>query len=139
MALELRTQIMIKAKPEKVWEVLMDFEKYAEWNPFILSIMGKAAVGEKLNVHIQGMKFRPKVKKLALGQNFVWLGHLLFPGIFDGRHSFELEEQADGSTHFIHSESFKGILVPLFKKQLMNQTQAGFEAMNEALKARVEG
>lgn len=138
MALELRTEIMIKASPARVWEVLMDFDKYGAWNPFILSISGKAKVGEKLIAHIDGMKFKPKVLKLERGRKFVWLGHLLFPGLFDGRHSFELVEQTDGSTHFIHGESFKGILVPLFKKQLMAQTKTGFEAMNEALKSRVE-
>ncbi|MEM6804083.1 MAG: SRPBCC domain-containing protein [Bacteroidota bacterium] len=138
MALELRTHIMIKASPTKVWEILMDFETYGEWNPFVLSIKGIAGVGEKLNIHIGGMKFRPKVLSLDPNQKFVWLGHLFLPGLFDGKHSFELEEQADGSTHLIHSESFTGILVPVFKNQLLGQTKAGFEAMNEALKARVE-
>ena len=40
--------------PEAVWAVLMDFSKYPEWNPFILSIEGPAEVGAKLNVrHLQ--------------------------------------------------------------------------------------
>lgn len=32
---ELFTEIEIKATPESVWQLLTDFEKYPEWNPFI--------------------------------------------------------------------------------------------------------
>jgi hypothetical protein len=39
---------------------------------------------------------------------------------------------------FIHSETFKGILVGLFKKRLENSTRKGFELMNENLKKLAE-
>ena len=39
---------------------------------------------------------------------------------------------------FTQREEFRGVLVPLLWKQLDTRTRAGFEAMNEALKARAE-
>ena len=35
---EIKTEIIINSKPEKVWNILTNFEKYPEWNPFIKSI-----------------------------------------------------------------------------------------------------
>jgi hypothetical protein len=68
---------------------------------------------------------------------FEWLGRLVMPLLFDGRHRFELVPNGDG-TRLIHTEHFTGLLVPLLKKSLDTKTVAGFEAMNTALKARAE-
>ena len=42
---EIKTEIIIDSKPEKVWEVLTDFENYPTWNPFIQNISGEQKVG----------------------------------------------------------------------------------------------
>ena len=58
-------------------------------------------------------------------------------GLFDGHHVFELV--GDGSaTHLVHREEFTGILVPLLMPLIRRVTTEGFEAMNAALKARVQ-
>ncbi|MEM8523865.1 MAG: SRPBCC domain-containing protein [Bacteroidota bacterium] len=137
MALELKTSIKIKATPQQVWQQLMDFESYSTWNPFITQISGQAAVGEQLKINAGGMQFQPTVLVHEENRAFKWLGSLLFKGIFDGAHRFVLEEQS-GATIFHHSEVFKGLLVPVFKKKLKKETKANFEKMNMALKKRVE-
>ncbi len=143
MAKEIKTIIEIQASPEKVWAILMNFEAYPSWNPFIKSITGSPTVGRKIKVRIEppgakGMTFTPTITECKDQKIFQWLGHLGIPGLFDGAHRFELQEQGDGSTKFIHSEKFKGILVPLFKKMLDENTLMGFKAMNEALKELAE-
>ncbi|PWA03938.1 SRPBCC domain-containing protein [Flavobacterium psychrotolerans] len=67
-----------------------------------------------------------------------WLGHLFFPGLFDGEHKFEVINNGNGSTTFRHSEKFTGILIPLFKKKLSINTKNGFENMNKKLKELAE-
>lgn len=139
MAKEIKTQIVIKASPERVWAVLTNFEKYADWNPFIKSIKGNIKVGSKIIARLEppnakGMTFKPKVLAFDSQKEFRWLGHLLFPGLFDGEHKFELVDNQNGTTTFIQSEKFKGILVPLFKKMLDTNTVNGFNLMNQKLK-----
>jgi len=137
------TEIEISASPEQVWSVLVDFARYGEWNPFIRSVAGALEEGARLTARIEppngrGMTFRPSVTALNPGRELRWLGHLGMPGVFDGEHQFVLEPLAGGHTKLRHAESFRGVLVPMFTKSLDTNTRAGFEAMNQALKARVE-
>jgi hypothetical protein len=67
-----------------------------------------------------------------------WLGHFLVPGLFDGEHRLAIEPLGEGRVRFVQEERFTGVLVGLFAGSLDRNTKRGFEAMNEALKARVE-
>jgi hypothetical protein len=142
-AKEIKTEILINATPEKVWAILTDFENYPNWNPFIKLIKGEVKIGNKIIVKIEppeakGMTFKPKILTFETNKELSWLGHLLFAGLFDGKHKFELIDNGDGTTTFRQSEKFKGVLVPLFKKQLDNNTKKGFEEMNRKLKEIAE-
>jgi hypothetical protein len=139
----IRTEIVIHATPAEVWNVLTDFNRYPEWNPFITSLKGIATKGEKLVARMEppngsAMTFKPTVVMANRNKELRWLGHLLFPGLFDGEHIFELYENTDGTTTLVQREEFTGILVPLFSKMLDTKTLAGFELMNKQLKQRVE-
>lgn len=138
MAKEIFTSIQIEATPEVIWNVLMNTEKYPDWNPFIKWIKGDLKVGNSITVQIQDMKFKPKVLKLEPQKEFKWKGKLWIKGLFDGTHRFHLIEHGNGTTTLEHSEKFKGILVPLLSKKLDKETKPGFLAMNEALKELVE-
>ncbi len=141
---ELQTEIVIQASAEAVWEVLSDFPKHAEWNPFVKSIEGNLRVGAQLSVHVcppggKGMRFKPRVLVAAPGRELRWLGRFLVPGLFDGEHYFIIETRPEGGVRFIQGERFSGVLVFLAKSSLQTGVKAGFEAMNLALKTRVEG
>jgi len=143
MKKQISTQIEINATPDKVWNILMNFEAYAEWNPFIKSISGEAIVGKHIKASIQPpdamvMAVKPMVLANNKNTEFRWLGKLLFKGLFDGEHIFQLIDNNDGSTTFIQSEKFEGILVSLFSKMLDVNTVNGFNMMNRALKQKAE-
>jgi hypothetical protein len=138
----IETVIEIAAPPESVWASLVDFAAYGSWNPFIRSIEGEPTPGARLKVRIEppgrsGMTFKPTVLEAAPGRRLRWLGTVGVRGVLDGEHRFELEPLAGGRTRFTHSEQFRGVLVPVFAGMLAD-TRRGFEAMNAALKARVE-
>ena len=136
---EIRTEIIINASVSKVWEVLTDFSSYPDWNPFMKYLNGKVEEGAQIEVKIvplgsKGMVFKPKVLKFQKNKEFRWLGHMIFPGLFDGEHIFELVDHGNGTMTFVQRERFAGILVPMLKKSLDNGTKAGFIAMNDKIK-----
>jgi hypothetical protein len=142
MPTELHTEILIDAPPATVWAVLTDFADYPDWNPFLTSSMGTLAVGERLVIRLappggKRVTFKPTVTEVDSGRSFEWLGRLVLPGVFDGRHRFALLPEGDG-TRLLQTERFAGVLVPLMRRSLDTHTRAGFEAMNHALKARAE-
>lgn len=131
----------IHAPADEVWAVLTDFVAYAEWNPFMTKISGHLALEKTLEVHIlppgsKAMTFRPKVTGLEPKRRIEWLGTMGVRGLFDGRHSLLLE-QTDSGTVFTQSEEFSGLFVSLAGK-LLEQTERGFNDMNNALRMRVE-
>jgi uncharacterized protein YndB with AHSA1/START domain len=69
----IRTSIDIDATPSEAWEVLTDFDAYAEWNPFMPEVAGDAAVGARLSVVLappggRRMAFRPTVTAAEPGK-----------------------------------------------------------------------
>lgn len=140
----LESEIAINAPPATVWTILTDFKAYPSWNPFIRRIAGEPVVGGKIEVTVQTspsarpLEFSPVVVTFESGREFTWRGSLLFPGVFDGIHSFKLIPLPDGSTRLLHNERFVGALTPVFRGQMMRDTDIAFAKMNAALKARAE-
>ncbi len=123
-----------------MWSVLVDFEKYSEWNPFIRQINGEPREGAKLQTHLTtpgGAKrtYEPKVTKVEPEKELRWFGKV--PGFLSGEHIFTIEHAGDGKVKFIHREVFGGLLSSFFKDT--DDVRAGFDEMNKALKARCEG
>ena len=88
MEKEITTEILIKTTPDKVWNILIDFKNYPNWNPFIKSITGEVAIEKKIVARLEppeasGMTFKPTILAFETNKEFRWLGHLLFPGLFD--------------------------------------------------------
>jgi hypothetical protein len=137
------TEIEINASAEKVWQILTDLEKYAEWNPFIVAASGEVKVGNHINATFQpnGSKpttFTPTILKAEPNQELRWLGKVGSGGIFNGEHSFVIEPLGNNRVKLHHSEKFTGLLVPLFGKDIKTKYPEGFAALNQALKQRAE-
>jgi hypothetical protein len=141
MRYEIRSEIDIEAPPAAVWAELADLAGYEDWNPFITRAGGSAETGQRLSLRMQpaggrAMTIRPRVTEASAGSALEWLGHLGVPGLFDGRHRFELTPTPNG-THLVQRESFRGALVRPLRRSLDGGTLAGFDAMNAALRRRV--
>jgi hypothetical protein len=138
----IQTEIIINTDITKVWGVLMNFDSYPKWNPFITSISGEPKLGNRLTISInppggKGMTFKPTILTLDSNKEFRWKGKLGISGIFDGEHYFILEFLENDKTKFIHGEKFSGLLVPLVGKML-GKTLKGFQLMNESIKNECE-
>lgn len=139
---KIETVIHIHRPPHYVWEVLMDFDNYPTWNPFITDISGTPEKGKHLAVTITlpgktGMNFSPVIRKLEPHKEFRWMGKFIVKGLFDGEHYFLLQQLPNGSTSLRHGEIFTGLL-PVFLPSMLKKTLSGFELMNVALKEHCE-
>jgi hypothetical protein len=138
----IHTEIGIGAPAAKVWEVFAATDQWPAWNPFA-KVSGRLAVGERLTVEIRPagkrpMTFRPTVTVFEPGRELRWHGHLLVPGLFDGEHGFRVRAEDVGRCRFEQFETFRGLLVAPLLLMAGAATRQGFEAMNRALKARLE-
>src|SRR5207244_12610221 len=116
--LELRTEIEIDAPAERVWAVLLDFERFPDWNPFIRSIRGQALVGSRLEVLLgasgtRPMRFRPTVKAVVPNRELRWLGRLGLPRLFDGEHILQIEPLGPTRAEVDQPGRCRRLLLPL--------------------------
>ena len=134
---------VVFAPPARVWAVLSDFSAYPEWNKFIPEASGTLEKGARLTVRIAPpggvpMTISPKIIHLEPGSRLTWRGRLIAPGVFDGEHDFVVASRDSYVTQFTQTETFRGVLVPLFASSLNRNVHAGFLEMNKALKTRAE-
>jgi hypothetical protein len=134
-----RTKIEINAPASAVRAVLLKFDDYPKWNPFIVRVDGTVAVGSEVNVTVKPVgksELSGKTTILALGDNRVaWRGSLAIPGVFTGEHEFIIEEEGPNRTMFYQNEKMSGLIVPFFN---FKPEEDGFVGMNEALKKLAE-
>jgi hypothetical protein len=141
--MQLNTEIEIEAPPERVWQALLAFDAYHQWNPFITHITGRAEQGAELDVTFslpEGSEYsaRPVVVRVTPGQELCWQGTAWLKGLFDTKHWFRVQAIEGGRTRFVQGQEFKGLLLKLMERRL-TLTARGFVYMNQALKRRVEG
>ncbi|MEW6605349.1 MAG: SRPBCC domain-containing protein [Thermoproteota archaeon] len=137
---ELHTEIEISASLETVWDIIADFAKYEEWNPFINKVTGQTKQGSKIEIHIQTpagkkRKYEPTVTKVDNGRELRWMGK---SWLLNGEHIFTIEPLQEGKVRFVHREVFDGLLTGFFGNSLDTDIRKGFEEMNRALKERAE-
>lgn len=139
---EIHSEIVINASASRVWQVLIGFKAYQEWNPFIRKVDGLARQGNRISTQMHlgnhTVTFHPTVLAVEPDKELRWLGNLFIPGIFDGEHSFIIEPLSENQALFVQHEEFKGLLVPLFTS-VLEDTGNSFNVMNRALKQRAEG
>ena len=109
---------------------------------FILAIEGEARRGAPLAVRLDDgggvMRVRPTIVTFNENVELRWRGVVGASFVFVGEHSFRLQSLPNGATRFTQSETFGGILVPLFWKRLDGQTRRAFHSFNDALRRRAE-
>lgn len=137
---DVRTEITIDAPPAVVWQVLTDTDAYPAWNPHVVEATGELAVGSTLDITVrrEGVRdrsMRVTVTDLEPERQLAWVGRVVSPLLFEGRHVYELDPLDDGRTRLINREEVRGVLGGLV---VTDQPEVDYETMNRALAARVE-
>jgi hypothetical protein len=135
---EFSVKINIKAAPETIRKILVDAQKWLEWNTTITRIEGKIAPNEKVTVYSKvspGRAFPLRVSEFSPPTRMVWSdGSPLF---FRGERSYNLNTLPDGSVDFQMREAFSGLMAPLITRTIPD-LQPSFNEFAAALKKRAE-
>lgn len=137
---EFLTRSTIHAAPEVVWEVLTDAAGYAQWNPEIVAVEGRMALGERIfaRVKVGSGAIRPvpmRVTAFEAPARMEWTGGLPL-GLFTGRRIFTIAP-SDGATDFRMLVQMSGPLASLMVKAVGDR-QVEIDAFSAALKTRAE-
>lgn len=136
----MRAAIEIDAPPMAVWAIPTDLTSYQEWNPLFVAATGEIALGKRITLRSKHpangrlMTVKPKIVAAEPCAELRWVSSI--PGIISGEHSFALTG-VNGGTLVVQSETFRGLLA-LFNGKTFTNAEAGFQALNEALRKRAE-
>lgn len=111
-------EVDIRSKPERIWSLLTDAERFPRRNSTVSCIDGEIRDGQQLSIHVPGTDrtFTPKVAVTVPGERMTWTGG--FAPMFKGVRTFELRRRGDGSTNFAMREHFSGLMLLFIKGSL---------------------
>ncbi len=141
---EISTEIEINASKDQIWNLLIDIEKWQEWNPIIKSASGKLEKGEKISLIMvgkdgkNGPAYSPIITDLEDHSKFRWRAKMLAGFIFTNDKVIELEEVGVNRTKLIHKELFKGIMFKMMCSQMDKGVPPMLNSMNKAIKDKLE-
>ncbi len=128
----------IDASPERVWEILTDTSKYADWNRAVVSIEGTIGVGNTISlVSIANPKqtFKLHITEMTPPNRLVWSDGMPL-GLFKGERTYLIQPR-EGVTHFEMTEEFSGLLAGVFTKAIPDLTES-FNLFADCLKTAAE-
>jgi hypothetical protein len=145
-----RAERDIAAPAARVWEILADLERYAEWNPFTPYVETDGVAGRDVIVWVdfaltwppreRGAQRRQRetVRRFAPGEVLVWSAKLGAPWLFYGERWQEVEALGEDRCRYVTHEQFRGPLAWLVDLLYGARVQRGFEAVADALARHAE-
>ena len=135
---EYTTTAIIDASTDTVWAILTDAIGYKDWNPEIVGIDGRMALGQHITAHVRlasGVvrKVKLRVSVFDPPRRMEWMGGLPF-GLFTGRRTFTVEPLANGAEFRMHLR-MSGPLLSLILKSVGDR-QPEVDSFSAALKER---
>jgi uncharacterized protein YndB with AHSA1/START domain len=137
---EYTTTSVIDASPEAVWAILTNEIGYQEWNPEIVAIAGRIALGGRITARVRlgdgGLRsVTMQVTALEPPSRMEWTGGLPF-GLFTGRRTFTVTPSVRGTEFRLHLR-MSGPLSSLIVKSV-GDLQPEVDSFAAALKVRAE-
>ena len=129
----------IRANPQAIWAILTDPAGYPTWDPGMVRVEGRLALGEAVKFFTTfspDRAFAVKVTAFEPGRKMVLTGGLPF-GLFKSERTHTLTAGESGETTFHTEEIFSGPLLPLFGRTLPDLSES-FRAFAAGLKTQAE-
>ncbi len=142
MKVKIEHRIGIPLPATAIWDVLSDISAWPEWNPLYPRANGVLRIGAQLDLTVSlagqpNRDIRPIIADWVPNDQIHWNLRAL-GGLVTSTRYLEIEQLTETGCIFTNGELFDGYLGPSVAKRLRPALRAGFAAMGEALKARVE-
>ena len=136
------TSIEIDAPAHRVWEHLVDFPRYGEWNPLTPRVEGDALVDAVLTLHVVlgGSKLVRKhvVSRVDSPNALCWTMRTRKPWLMRGERCQTLEELGEGRCRYANEERVHGLISWIVALFFQGRIRRSIESVGEALKGRAE-
>ncbi len=136
--------VQIDAPAAFVWDVLVDYPRYPEWNPYTIAVETSLELGDRIDLTL------PQVDgsdATFVNREFIRIvdapHHLRYDtgeemqGIHGQRDQYIAELSADRCEYYT-TDTLSGELVELVMETTGDWIKAGFDSVAHALKARAE-
>ena len=135
-------RISIDAPAEMVWGVIVDFERYPEWNAFCPQIEGELKLGAPLAMKVDlGRGLQEQVEYITLIEaphKIVWSMKNQPGDPIHADRSQVIESVDDTHCRYWSIDEFKGEAVPAMMKALAKSVEHGFDVCARGLKQESE-
>jgi hypothetical protein len=132
----IQSDVTIKASASRVWDLLANLDRYAEWNPLVTKAAGELRRGQYLDLVIAVPDQSPyELHSKVLEAEA--LSRITVRCSLATDHSIVLEPTSTG-VHVVQMQRFDKSSVDALNGEIGSRIQLGLEMMNAALKARAE-
>lgn len=144
MVLRIDETLEISAPASTVWEVVTDFARYGEWNPFVVECRSSLEVGSPIDMRVHVFQSfaqpqRETVFEHVPGKRFCYglAGNAL--GALSSRRSHDVQARDERSAVYTSHFELSGWLAPVVRALFGSRLERGFHAMTLAIGRRAEG
>ena len=139
---EINHDIEINAPAEAVWDVITDFDRYPEWNPFVVEARSSLQPGEPIDMKVKLLGPVQRQVEVILdvrpGEGFSY--HMRpFPlGALSSLRSHKISDLGNGRCRYQSHFELRGWMMPLVRGLMRGALERGFGGMSQAIRERAE-
>ncbi len=142
-----RAEVEIEAPASRVWAVLVDLDRYGEWNPFTVSMRSKLAAGESIDMRVRMSRWRitlsqrETVREVRAPEGstpgrLVWGATM--PGVIAERVQ-TITPISETRSRYVTEDAIEGWMGGLVFSMFGGSLDDGFGGVARELKKRAEG
>lgn len=135
-------EIVINAPAELVWEILLDFESYGEWNSFCPVADGEPEVGSALAMQVDlGNGLQKQVEyitNIEPGHSITWSMENKPGDPIHADRTQRITPIDENSCRYISVDEFSGEAVPQMMEAMAEAVERGFNLCAQGLKEQAE-
>ena len=140
--IKIEHRIGVQTPAEPIWAMISDINGWSAWNPLYPQAKGEVQFGAKLDltVAIPGeapREIHPTVQDWTPNEQIIWTLSML-GGLIRSTRYIEIETLENGNCIFSNGEIFEGPLLWMVSKKQQRAIKAGFAALGETVRDRIE-